>query len=93
MRRAAGFILPGFRKALRVLMLATSLLLLPPVCLALIVPLLLFGVPVAAIGIPFMLPALLTGTLSARSEARRRGLRARLARGGKVAAGVLELGR
>ena len=61
-------VLSGLGIGLRLL----SILLLPPVCLAMLVPLVLFGLPVALVGIPFMLPALLTGTLSARSEARRR---------------------
>ena len=66
----------GACKALRFLAIAATLVLLPPVLALLLLPLLLFAAPAALIGIPFMIPALLAGTLSARSDQRRRNMRA-----------------
>jgi hypothetical protein len=45
-------------------------LLVPFVTLALL-PMLLFLVPVAIVGLPFLIPAFVTGTLAARDESKR----------------------
>lgn len=47
--------------------IAAVILLLPFILLA-VVPMLLLVAPVALIGVPFIIPALLTGSLAARSE-------------------------
>lgn len=66
---------PRACKALRFLAIAATLVLLPPLLALLLLPLLLFAAPAALIGLPFMIPALLPGTLAARSDERRRSLR------------------
>lgn len=45
-----------------------AVVLLPPFIALAIIPMLLFLLPIALIGIPFIIPALLTGSLAARSE-------------------------
>jgi hypothetical protein len=56
------------RSVLRVTMTIATLLLLPPFILLAIVPMLLLLAPVALIGVPFIIPALISGSLAARSE-------------------------
>src|ERR1700742_3947006 len=51
----------GWRKLLRVGTTAVAVLLLPPFLLLAVAPMLLFLLPVAMIGIPFIIPALLCG--------------------------------
>ena len=65
----------GVEKALRFVAIAVTLVVLPPLLALLLLPLLLFAAPAALIGLPFMIPALLPGVLSARSDQRRRVLR------------------
>ena len=55
-------------RALRVSMTIAAVLLLPPFIALAILPMLLLLAPVALIGVPFIIPALLTGSLAARSE-------------------------
>lgn len=56
------------RSVLRVSMTIAAVLLLPPFIALAILPMLLLLAPVALIGVPFIIPALLTGSLAARSE-------------------------
>jgi hypothetical protein len=60
------------RGILRWTMTIAALLLLPPFLLLAVVPMLLVLSPVALIGIPFILPAMVSGSLAARSEDRQR---------------------
>jgi hypothetical protein len=53
---------------LRVTTTIAAVLLLPPFIALAIIPMLLFLLPVALIGIPFIIPALISGSLAARSE-------------------------
>jgi hypothetical protein len=53
---------------LRVTTTIAAALLLPPFIALAIIPMLLFLLPVALIGIPFIIPALISGSLAARSE-------------------------
>lgn len=57
---------------LRTLVIALSALLLPPFLLLAVAPMLLLLAPVALIGIPFIVPAMLTGSIAAREEDRQR---------------------
>jgi hypothetical protein len=57
---------------LRVIATCFAVLLLPPFIALAIAPMLLLLAPVALIGIPFIVPAMLTGSLAARSEERQR---------------------
>ena len=63
---------PRPRTCLRVLATVAAVVLLPPFIALAVLPMLLFLLPVALIGIPFIVPALLTVSLSARSEDRQR---------------------
>jgi hypothetical protein len=56
------------RGILRVCTTVTAVLLLPPFIALAVFPMLLLLAPVALIGVPFIIPALLTGSLAARSE-------------------------
>lgn len=56
------------RGVLRVTTTIAALLLLPPFIALAIVPMLLLLAPVALIGVPFIIPALVSGSLAARSE-------------------------
>lgn len=58
----------GASKVLRVTATITAVILLPPFIALAVLPMLLFLVPVALIGIPFIIPALITGSLAAREE-------------------------
>ena len=49
-----------------------TILLLPPFVALAVVPMLLFLLPIALIGIPFIVPAMLCGSLAARTEDRQR---------------------
>jgi hypothetical protein len=60
------------RGVLRVMATVATILLLPPFLLLAVVPMLLFSLPIALIGLPFILPALCTGTLAARTEDQKR---------------------
>lgn len=53
---------------LRVTATVMAVILLPPFIALAILPMLLFMLPVALIGIPFIIPALITGSLAAREE-------------------------
>ncbi len=55
-------------KVLRISLTIIAVLLLPPFIALAIAPMLLLLAPVALIGVPFIIPALLTGSLAARSE-------------------------
>lgn len=55
----------------RVAAAVAALLLLPPFIALAVAPMLLLLVPVAIVGIPFMIPAFFSGTLSSRVELRR----------------------
>lgn len=59
----------------RLLAAASAVALLPPFVALALAPMLLMLIPVAIVGIPFMVPAMLSGSLAARSEARRRASR------------------
>lgn len=71
------------RGAAKLVATASAIALLPPFIALALAPMLLMLVPVALVGIPFMVPAMLTGSLAARAEDRRRtrslALRRRLA--------------
>jgi hypothetical protein len=54
--------------ALRWVTTIVAVLLLPPFIALAVFPMLLLLAPVALIGVPFIIPALLTGSLAARSE-------------------------
>jgi hypothetical protein len=56
------------RGVLRVTTTIATVLLLPPFILLAMAPMLLLLAPVALIGVPFIIPALITGSLAARSE-------------------------
>jgi hypothetical protein len=58
----------GLHRVLRTSMTIAALLLLPPFIALAVLPMLLLLAPVALIGVPFIIPALLTGSLAARSE-------------------------
>lgn len=53
---------------LRISMTIAAVVLLPPFIALAVLPMLLLLAPVALIGVPFIIPALLTGSLAARSE-------------------------
>jgi hypothetical protein len=53
---------------LRIFATTAAVLLLPPFLLLAVVPMLLFMLPIALIGIPFIVPALMSGVLAARTE-------------------------
>jgi len=55
-------------RAVRISMTIVAVLLLPPFIALAVLPMLLLLAPVALIGVPFIIPALLTGSLAARSE-------------------------
>jgi len=55
----------------RTLAAAAALLLLPPFVVLAVAPMLLLLVPVAMVGIPFLIPALLTGSIAAVGDERR----------------------
>jgi len=59
-------------KVLRVVATLAALVLLPPFVALAIAPMLLLLAPVALLGIPFIVPAMLSGSLAARSEDRQR---------------------
>jgi hypothetical protein len=56
------------RTLLRVTTTVAAVLLLPPFLLLAVLPMLLFMLPVAIVGIPFIIPALLSVSVAARSE-------------------------
>jgi hypothetical protein len=56
------------RSALRWVTTILAVLLLPPFIALAVFPMLLLLAPVALIGVPFIIPALVTGSLAARSE-------------------------
>jgi hypothetical protein len=56
------------QSVLRISMTIVAVLLLPPFIALAVAPMLLLLAPVALIGVPFIIPALLTGSLAARSE-------------------------
>jgi len=56
------------RGVFRVIATAAAVLLVPPFVVLAIAPMLLLLVPVALIGIPFIIPAMLSGSLAAREE-------------------------
>lgn len=56
------------RSWLRVIATIAAVLLVPPFVVLAIAPMLLLLVPVALIGIPFIVPAMLSGSLAAREE-------------------------
>jgi hypothetical protein len=60
------------RGMLRLLATIATVLLLPPFILLAVLPMMLFLVPVALIGIPFIIPALVSVSLAVRSEERQR---------------------
>jgi hypothetical protein len=64
--------LERWRPLLRVLATVATVLLLPPFLLLAVAPMLLMLVPVALVAIPFLIPALLTVSIAARSEERQR---------------------
>jgi hypothetical protein len=53
---------------LRTIATLATVLLLPPFVVLAVAPMLLLLAPVALIGIPFIIPAMLSGSLAARSE-------------------------
>jgi hypothetical protein len=59
-------------RRLRVVATIASLLLLPPFIVLAVAPMLLLLVPVAMVGIPFIIPALFNGTVAAFLEDQRR---------------------
>lgn len=62
----------SFFGGLRSAAIAATLLLLPPFFVLAVAPMLLFLVPVAILGIPFIIPALCPGSLGALQDQRRR---------------------
>lgn len=60
------------RGVVRVVATVATIFLLPPFLLLAVVPMLLFSLPIALIGIPFILPALCAGSLAARTEDQKR---------------------
>jgi hypothetical protein len=56
----------------RVIAFGLSLTLLVPFVALALMPMLLFALPVAIVGLPFLIPAFVTGTLSARDASKRR---------------------
>jgi hypothetical protein len=60
------------RRISRLIATASAIVLLPPFIMLALAPMLLMLIPVAMVGIPFILPAMLSGSLAARSEERRR---------------------
>ena len=63
------------RPFVRVCAVLVSGLLLPPFVLLAVVPMLLMLVPVAIVGIPFLIPALVSGPLADHGQQRRVRLR------------------
>jgi hypothetical protein len=61
----------SFASAGRVFAAIVGLILLLPFTLLALAPMLLFLVPVAIVGIPFMIPAFVTGLAAIRGESRR----------------------
>ena len=64
--------LERWRPVIRVLATVATVLLLPPFLLLAVAPMLLMLVPVALVAIPFLIPALLTVSIAARSEEKQR---------------------
>jgi hypothetical protein len=66
--------LSGYRSygVLRLIATGAAILLLPPFLVLAVAPMLLVLAPIALIGIPFIVPAMLSGSLAARSEDRQR---------------------
>jgi hypothetical protein len=60
------------RMRLRVAATCSAVLLLPPFLLLAVAPMLLFLIPVAVVAIPFIIPALLRGSIAAHQAERRR---------------------
>lgn len=56
----------------RIVIILLAFLTLPPILLLALAPLLIVLAPVALVGIPFIVPAMLSGSLAARSEDRAR---------------------
>jgi hypothetical protein len=59
-------------RVLRIVTTIAALLLLPPFLILAVAPMLLFLAPVGLICIPFVLPAMLSGSISARTEEKKR---------------------
>jgi hypothetical protein len=59
-------------KLVRVTACAIAALLLPPFVVLAIAPMLLALIPVAMVGLPFLIPAMMSGSLAAGLEERRR---------------------
>jgi hypothetical protein len=57
---------------LRITATIAAVLLIPPFVLLAVAPMMLVLAPVALIGIPFIVPAMLSGSLAAREEDRQR---------------------
>lgn len=72
MHRLSVPVEPRPNAALRTLAIIASVLLVPPFIALAVVPMLLLLLPVALICIPFIVPAMLSGSLAARSEDRQR---------------------
>ncbi|MET0388934.1 MAG: hypothetical protein ABW321_23375, partial [Polyangiales bacterium] len=60
------------RSTWRLIATVVTLILLPPFLALAVAPMLLLLAPVALIGIPFIVPAMLSGSLAARTEDRQR---------------------
>ena len=60
------------RGVLRVIATIATVVLLPPFLILAVAPMLLLMLPVALIGIPFIVPAMLSGSLAAREDDRAR---------------------
>lgn len=61
----------------RVAAAMAALTLLPPFIALAVAPMVLFMVPVAIVGIPFMIPAFFSGSLATQQELRRTSFRPR----------------
>ena len=72
MNRQSVPVEPRSNKALRVFATVATVLLLPPFIALAVFPMLLLLLPVALICIPFIVPAMLSGSLAARLEDRQR---------------------
>lgn len=69
--RAGQPVVPRVRRGLSLIKLGAVLLaalLLPPFVLLCLLPMLLFSLPLALVGLPFVVAALLPGSLAARSQ-------------------------
>jgi hypothetical protein len=60
------------RRISKLFAVSVAIVLLPPFVALALAPMLLMLVPVAMVGIPFILPAMLSGSLAARADERRR---------------------